>query len=208
MIDLVSCIPINYILLAAGTDSENNSSARSMKTLRIIRLTKLLRVARISRLLARCARPARERLFALGCVLIPTGWWCRAEDTSLNDMLVAFKTISMASVMLWLTHLLSCAWYWIGSQDQAAEGNVPAMPGWVAGGGGGIWSSNSTLYTYYLLAFHSVNPKLANVGDGVQTAQTNMELLFSIIAELVAMIVFVSATRHFPTRLDLCRLPV
>ena len=113
-------------------------------------------------------------------------------------MLVAFKTISMASVMLWLTHLLSCAWYWIGSQDQAAEGNVPAMPGWVAGGGGGIWSSNSTLYTYYLLAFHSVNPKLANVGDGVQTAQTNMELLFSIIAELVAMIVFVSATRHFP----------
>ena len=123
-------------------------------------------------------------------------------------MLVAFKTISMASVMLWLTHLLSCAWYWIGSQDQAAEGNVPAMPGWVAGGGGGIWSSNSTLYTYYLLAFHSVNPKLANVGDGVQTAQTNMELLFSIIAELVAMIVFVSATRHFPTRLDLCRLPV
>ena len=68
MIDLVSCIPINYILLAAGTDSENNSSARSMKTLRIIRLTKLLRVARISRLLARCARPARERLGSLGCV--------------------------------------------------------------------------------------------------------------------------------------------
>jgi hypothetical protein len=119
-----------------------------------------------------------------------------------------------------ITHLLGCAWYWIGRQDQDAYGTVPAMNGWVAGGGGGTWSTNSSVYTFYLLAFHSVNPKLANLvrkhglfepfiskmhhftktgsgtnigkalkkrvafsqGDGVQTAQTDLELLFSIVA--------------------------
>lgn len=83
-----------------------------------------------------------------------------------------------------------CGWYWIGRQDQAADGSVPAMSGWTKGLQHGTWSTNSTIYTFYLLAFHSVNPKLANLGDGVQTAQTDIELLFSIIAELVAMIVF------------------
>ena len=83
-----------------------------------------------------------------------------------------------------------CAWYWIGRQKQAAHGTVPEMSGWAQSGGDGRWSTNSSMYTFYLLAFHSVNPKLANLGDGVQTAQTDLELLFSIIAELVAMIVF------------------
>lgn len=59
-----------------------------------------------------------------------------------------------------------------------------------SGPGLGTWSTNSSAYTYYLLAFHSVNPKLANLGDGVQTAVTDLELLFSIVAELVAMLVF------------------
>ena len=83
-----------------------------------------------------------------------------------------------------------CAWYWIGRQNQAAHGTVPEMSGWAESGAGGKWSTNSTMYTFYLLAFHSVNPKLANLGDGVQTAETDLELLFSIVAELVAMIVF------------------
>ena len=69
------------------------------------------------------------------------------------------------------------------------------MRGWASSqgqmvGSEGVWSTNSSSYTYYLLAFHSVNPKLANLGDGVQTAVTDLELLFSIVAELVAMIVF------------------
>ncbi len=63
-----------------------------MKTLRIVRMTKLLRVVRISRLLA------------------------RAEDTSLNDFLIAFKTIgttmrktlSISSHGLWFFLLTIC----------------------------------------------------------------------------------------------------
>jgi hypothetical protein len=74
---------------------------------------------------------------------------------------VSFRFVSFRFCRI--THLLGCAWYWIGRQDQDAYGTVPAMNGWVAGGGGGTWSTNSSVYTFYLLAFHSVNPKLANL---------------------------------------------
>jgi hypothetical protein len=75
----------------------------------------------------------------------------------------AFRFVSFRFCRI--THLLGCAWYWIGRQDQDAYGTVPAMNGWVAGGGGGTWSTNSSVYTFYLLAFHSVNPKLANLAS-------------------------------------------
>ena len=43
--------------------------------------------------------------------------------------------------------------------------------------------NGSSTYSHYLLAFHSVNPKLSTVGDGVAYGRSDAELLFSIVSE-------------------------
>ena len=177
IIDLISSLPLHYVALIQG--NENTHSTRSMKTLRILRLAKMLRIIRIASMLERTA------------------------DTGLNDLLIGFKTLGMMVVMLWITHVLCCAWYYIGSTTMDVIGE-PCQSSSTCGStatciGGRCeqygWARDndfnwSSAYTHYLTAFHSVNPKLSTIGDGIVVARTNAELLFSIVSEFACMIVF------------------
>lgn len=166
IIDVVSCAPIGYIQLIYKEDDmeTNNGDLKVMKVLRFLRFGKMLRLARIGRLL--------ERL----------------EDTNISDALMGLKTAGVVIIMLWFSHLLCCVWYVCGTGSQVNHGATEPIDGWALNPEYKL--VNTTIFTYYLLAFHGVNPKLAPVGDGVATGRTNFELVYSILAELMSVVIF------------------
>ena len=98
VVDVLSILPVSYIEQAIGGDHEaRGSNLKTLKVLRLIRLTRLLRLARVKTLLKKYT----EMLENLGGV---------------------FSLLSIIVVAIFLSHFVSCAWYWVGS----IEG------GWVA----------------------------------------------------------------------------
>eukprot|EP01043_Picozoa_sp_COSAG02_P059745 COSAG02_NODE_7670_length_2901_cov_60.433262_2_plen_165_part_00 len=93
VVDLLSIIPVSYIEQAIGGDNENaGANLKTLKILRLIRLTRLLRLARVKTLLKKYT----DMLENLGGV---------------------FSLLSIIVVALFLSHFVSCAWYWVGGLE-------------------------------------------------------------------------------------------
>jgi hypothetical protein len=93
VVDVLSILPVSYIEQAIGGDNEaRGSNLKTLKVLRLIRLTRLLRLARVKTLLKKYT----EMLENLGGV---------------------FSLLSIIVVALFLSHFVSCAWYWVGTLE-------------------------------------------------------------------------------------------
>ena len=94
-----------------------------------------------------------------------------------------YKIAGFLLLFVYITHVLACGWYYVGTIPSTIGGAV--VPGWVAS-----IRANASDGHVYLNAFHSVNPKLSDVGYGNSTAVTDAEVLFSICTELCVGLIF------------------
>lgn len=105
-IDVVSCLPINYVQLIMqqiqeGSTSGNTSEAKLLKILRLLRLAKLLRLARIQRLLD------------------------RLKDD--YEGLAQFLEMSKITITIfYVAHFVACFWYLVGDDEADIVGHTSA----------------------------------------------------------------------------------
>jgi Ca2+-binding EF-hand superfamily protein len=115
-VDVVSCIPVQYIELmtSPGDDDQGSNRFKAIKVIRLIRLSKMLRLARIKRIMTKYE-----------------------ERWNFNQNLTIF---SLMAVILFTAHMLACFWYLAGSSSQELPNGV-TLEGWVAEE---PWSHNAT----------------------------------------------------------------
>ena len=130
-IDFVSCIPVEYIALAAERSREepngetDGTNLRALKTLRLVKLSKMLRMARIQRIIAKYDH----------LEFVQT--WSDVGGLIFSILLIA--------------HLLACGWYLIGLTDNIFLGRP--QPGWVlqelCDCNNAVWADNPPLCEMY-----------------------------------------------------------
>ena len=125
------------------------------------------------------------------------------------------KLVALIMIVLYITHLIACLWYWVGGTDDinadcfeaanpdgedsgggeetiilvkgSAASGACKVEGWVSKQG---WGPGVSYRTRWLRAFYWGITTLTTVGYGDITASTNGEMVFASMAELVGTMVF------------------
>jgi Ca2+-binding EF-hand superfamily protein len=188
IIDLAACLPVTYIGLIAnpggdGTD-EVGGKLKALKIFRLLRLTKMLRLGRMKRVLKRL-------------------------DEEFPGVWPISKLLSLTLIILYISHMFACLWYFAGTQDQKLtvdvtvtneDGTITAtnqtetmtIYGWVTQdgwdkeklSGGDGWSRP------YLDCYYFAVTTLTTVGYGDRGPSTDFEKVTAILTELAGGIIF------------------
>eukprot|EP01048_Picozoa_sp_COSAG05_P015182 COSAG05_NODE_1801_length_4060_cov_2.209291_3_plen_664_part_01 len=118
LIDFFSCLPVGYIQYfeAKSEDGSKSSNLRILKVLRLLRLGKMLRLAKFSRMLK--------------------------KYDSIAELKPVIAVFSVLGLVCLAAHLLTCAWFAIGTNDQivinqttmepmTVDGQAIVIEGWV-----------------------------------------------------------------------------
>ena len=95
-IDFIAVLPYSYIEIVFSDEDnpqKGGSTQQVFKALRLIRLAKLLRLTKMLPLLRRL-------------------------DDKFEGLLSASKMLSTMFVVVYITHLVGCAWYSVGATDE------------------------------------------------------------------------------------------
>jgi hypothetical protein len=92
VIDVLSILPVNYVEWALGRDESGGDNLKTLKILRLVRLTRLLRLARVKKLL-------------------------KTYTDMLENLAGVFSLLSVCVGAIFLSHFVSCLWYWVGDMD-------------------------------------------------------------------------------------------
>ena len=127
LLDVFSCLPFNYVSMdvahgansnlymppddvptdgAAEAGQDATGSFKAAKILRLLRLAKMLRMFRLARMLE------------------------RYEDSDFHDVLMAYKMLGMGVLILYISHIFACGWYFVG-EEAAVDAHGNHIPGWV-----------------------------------------------------------------------------
>ena len=190
VIDVVTCLPVSYVMmLIHGVEAASDGkSVRMLKVLRLLKLAKLLRITRIVRMLERY----REQL---------------------RVFMAAFGSIILMSAILVFSHLVACIWYAVGTNAQLPTTETPGVDGWVyrqwgpkcVGETEDHWSvalegesadvcRHPDQKSKYITAVYWALMTISTVGYGDITAQTDIEMLMTVLAMLFGALVFALIT--------------
>lgn len=190
-IDIAACFPLTYIELLVGDDHGFGAKLKAMKIARLLRLAKMLRLAKLRKVVKRI-------------------------DENYAGIWTVSKLLSLILIILYISHLFACMWYFAGSSNQILE-NGGVVYGWVHrlgydpevdyicdtlldgldddncharfAIGPNNWP-NHAWWTPYLDAYYYAITTLTTVGYGDRTPFTDLEKVFSIISELAGGITF------------------
>jgi potassium voltage-gated channel Eag-related subfamily H protein 8 len=95
-------------------------------------------------------------------------------------------------VMMYVCHIVSCIWYYVGDDDGGTEGWISKqLPLWTGNPAAEKADLASVdLSTKYITAFYWSITTISTVGFGDIVAQTQSERLFSIMAEMFGSLMF------------------
>ena len=169
IIDIIAILPYSYIELAYQAEAEASGSANQLfKALRLIRLAKLLRLTKMLPLLRRL-------------------------DDKFDGLLSSAKLLSVMFVVVYITHVVGCAWYVVGSSDEDCglnpDNSTCTVSGWVSGFEDD-WGADADVRTRWLRSFYWAMTTLTTVGYGDVSPTTSTEMIFGVLAELIGTIVF------------------
>eukprot|EP01043_Picozoa_sp_COSAG02_P045755 COSAG02_NODE_4217_length_5620_cov_17.851476_4_plen_772_part_00 len=175
-IDVVACLPLNYILYISGslslpwltnqgpagaTDAGAADGIKVLKVLRLLRLSKMLRVLKLKTITERYR---------------DSPWY--------HNFLTSFKLLKLIMLLLYLSHFLACFWYLVGNADE--ETYAKTRYGWVSRNyNDGTWndytgSRPTSLVTRYVTAlFHSLTD------FGMEFAETDVEMTWISIQHII-----------------------
>jgi hypothetical protein len=143
-LDVVACLPVSYITQianayqptgAAGGGGGAGSEIKAFKTLRLFRLAKLLRLARIRRIIKR---------------------W----EEVIGSLMSIVKLMFLLFVVLFMTHVLSCSFYYIGNDPEGwvELSMVDEEPPQVGNGTEHEFREQTLLYRYLRTVSNTVAP--------------------------------------------------
>ena len=184
-IDVVACLPINYVFLVVkasqGKDEGANGKAnlKVIKVIRLLRLAKLLRLARLKRIL-------------------------KVYEEEFHGIISSCKLLSLFLFMVYVSHVIACFWYMFGSEDQVNECYLPEADAAVDAAS---TCSDETIHGWvnvefadvpadkqgsrrYLKAFYWAITTLSTVGYGDITPNTDAEMGYACFAELLGSMIF------------------
>jgi hypothetical protein len=141
-VDVIAVLPYSYIELVFSDSNEKGGSTQQVfKALRLVRLAKLLRLTKMLPLLRRL-------------------------DDKFEGLLSTSKLLSTMFVVIYITHLVGCAWYAVGNTDEVLPDNQ-SISGWVSSQ---EWSKNVSTTTRWLRAFYWAMTTLTTVGVSLAVA--------------------------------------
>eukprot|EP01043_Picozoa_sp_COSAG02_P020175 COSAG02_NODE_988_length_15440_cov_5.979271_13_plen_561_part_00 len=165
LLDVVSCLPINYITAASSPRENQSSNLKLLKIARTIRILKIFRAARIKRLLNRHAE-------------------------HLEDYIGLSRTLGVLFLVFVSVHWIACGWYAVGVGEQSVEGQ---LPGWVSRQTLDIWNSTgdrttiSTMTRYVGATYWAA--AMLSVGSDI-TPETNIERVYATCIAVVCCFLF------------------
>eukprot|EP01043_Picozoa_sp_COSAG02_P029102 COSAG02_NODE_1796_length_10904_cov_23.136603_11_plen_1012_part_00 len=183
-IDLVACLPINYVWLIVkalqgdkgGADGKAN--LKVIKVIRLLRLAKLLRLARLKRIL-------------------------KVYEEEFHGIISSCKLLSLFLFMVYVSHVIACFWYMFGAANQTTDcfpldregqGCTTEVKGWVdeqfADSTIGQTAEMVPLSRRYLKSFYWAITTLSTVGYGDITPNTDAEMGYACFAELLGSMIF------------------
>jgi len=173
-IDVLACFPLTYIELIIASEGGMGAKLKAMKITRLLRLAKMLRLAKLIKIV-------------------------KQIDENYAGVWTISKLSSLIMIILYVSHLFSCMWYFAGSENQILA-NGEQVYGWVHSlgfdptvnyteEGGAMWPADAWS-TPYLDAYYYAITTLTTVGYGDRTPTTDLEKMFSIITELAGGITF------------------
>ena len=172
LIDLLSILPINYveqIVRQGGSATGGKGDLKTLKILRLVRLTRLLRLARVKKLL-------------------------KTYTEMMENMAGIFSLLSIIILALFLSHFVSCVWYYIGSIEGGWVENTFDCGDGSAGGdalGAPCEHSGKDLGARYLATYWwSLTLLLTAELSNHIVPYTNGEIIFVILLQLMGAIVF------------------
>ena len=182
-IDLVACLPINYVWLIitaaqGGSGADGKANLKVIKVIRLLRLAKLLRLARLKRIL-------------------------KVYEEEFHGIISSCKLLSLFLFMVYVSHVIACFWYMSGDSNQILGCYAPGsgsscigevIRGWVdaefADESVGVTADMLPLSRRYLKAFYWAITTLSTVGYGDITPNTDAEMGYACFAELLGSMIF------------------
>lgn len=162
-ISIVICDWLSISFIAAS-----ETAPTSLKLIRFAKVGRLLRVAGLLRMI-RFAKTTEELL----------------DRYIVEEVKVAFKTLSIFFAILWLTHIISCCWYFIGCCGPSDTGGrwleLPAS----SGDPPTFLKSNDVFK--YVTAFHWAIAQITLGANDVDSTNT-MERTFNILLLLLGLL--------------------
>ena len=145
---------------------ELGGKLKALKVFRLLRLTKMLRLARMKRVLKRF-------------------------DEEYPGIWPFSKLLSLILIILYVSHLFACLWYFSGSTNQTLDDGTELL-GWVTSDGWNITEiSNGVGWSRpYLDCYYYAVTTLTTVGYGDRGPTTDLEKVTAILTELAGGIIF------------------
>ena len=164
IIDLVSCLPIQYVMIALDMDGESGATSQHTKLLKGLRLFRLAKLLRLGKL--------RDIFYQY--------------EEEMASLAFAAKFAFYVIMILYACHLIGCLWFLIGSTSVAGNpvGTEPA--GWIANRG----ITDATVEVQYLSSIYWAMTVLTTVGFGDIGPSTPAEMVFSCVAEIAGCFMF------------------
>ena len=136
LIDLIAVLPYSYIeLVVSHSEEKGGSTQQVFKALRLVRMAKLLRLTKMVPLLRRL-------------------------DDRFEGLFSTSKLLSTMFVVMYITHLVGCAWYAVGQNNEVLPGDQ-TISGWVSSQ---EWSEDVPPTTRWLRSFYWAMTTLTTVG--------------------------------------------
>ena len=182
LLDVISCLPINYIAQAKQSSvARENSELKLLKIARLFRLAKLLRIGRLKRIIRRHA-------------------------DGIEDALPALSILGLLSGMCFLIHVIACGWYAVGVDEapQPQQDGQQRQLGWISRQTLEVWNSTrdrTTIdtATQYVAAAYWAATQISVSGPSDITPETYIERVFAAWTAVIGCLVYAALITTFGT---------
>ena len=165
-IDVLSSIPLEILdaaLIMTATYNDEDTAVNNLRVLRALRLVRLLRLLR----------------------LLKVQKYVNLLEDALNINLQVLQLLKVIAALVYLAHLLGCAWFYLADQHDVRNGGTTWLSTYDDGSG-----LDANVWTQYLYSVYWALTTLTTIGYGDITPQNNEERGFAITVQLVSAVVF------------------
>lgn len=193
VVDFLSVLPFNYIMLILSSNATASNFARSARFLRLIRIARFVRLIKLAKLtqLKDAIRSAKEFLNAIGI--------------SAMEVEFALRMVGLVLVMLGIGHVIACLWLYIGRSG--LEQQPPE--GWMVGSheisrfalddGTLVLEEGKYVHEQYVDAFYWAIVTMSSVGYGDVLPTTTSEREVAVIVITIGAFLYAYIIGAFST---------